>query len=544
MPDLLDPRQRRNLTSSIRDDPLRAQEPAEDAAAELFETTGEDAYHTIFKETFVYGTGEDVPWYAQQYEAAFAYANSTQPDVDVDIQQDAIAALVERADWLLENGSNSGFGFLADPYAPYGWGNTASQPTQSSEIMLRVHALTGDDKYLNAAQQDVDYAFGANPMNMSFVTGLDQIVPDVRQPEEILDADTDVLGVDPKPGITLYGEYNIYDYGWGFYHGDMWEDTWPNYYDAPAHESWNGNYSYVPVTEFTVMQGMEDMTFVTGYLSALADDSASGPPTDPVPDPGQIMMQSDTVRIQQESADYWERVDFDGSIENPIVVMGPASQEGNQPFAVRVRNVDETGFEFQIDEWSYLDGSHLEVSVSWMAGTEGTYSLEDGTQIEFGTSDATGRVALSEFDDTPVVFGQLDGEGDGTPLTHRIKDVDEQGFDYIVQAEEALTGQPIQAPSLNYVAILDAADGGPVEAGTLLAGNTWTSLPEAVDNEAAFFADMQTMKGNNTATLRFNQEDVENYLMRVTEERSLDKEIWHQQEEIAYLSVEEDIFFV
>ncbi|MEL7099139.1 MAG: glycoside hydrolase family 9 protein [Pseudomonadota bacterium] len=245
------------------------------AATELYETTGEEAYHDIFLSTFVYSAGGSVAWYEAQYEAAFAYARNTQSGADSDVQAAAQAALQERGDFLLEYGTNSGFGFIADPYAPYGWGNTATQPTNSSEILLRLHALTGDDAYIPIVQRDIDYAFGANPMNMSFVTGLDQIVDGVRQPEEILHAESEVLGTAPPPGITLYGEYNIYDYGWTDYHSEMWLDTWPNYYDTPVHESWNGNYGYVPVTEFTVMQGMEDMTFVTGYLAALEAEGGS-----------------------------------------------------------------------------------------------------------------------------------------------------------------------------------------------------------------------------------------------------------------------------
>jgi len=41
-----------------------------------------------------------------------------------------------------------------------------------------------------------------------------------------------------------------------------------------------------------------------------------------------------------------------------VVVMGPPTHEGWHPATVRVRNVTDTGFEFQIDEWDYLDGAH------------------------------------------------------------------------------------------------------------------------------------------------------------------------------------------
>lgn len=246
------------------------------AAAELWETTGDTGYAEVFAETFVYNSGENVEWYEAQYEAAYVIASSDNPDIDPALKQAAFDALKDRADWLLAYGATSGFGAILDPYAPYGWGNTATQPTTSADFLIRMHALTGDDAYLAPVYAAVDYALGANPMNMSFLTGLDRLVPGVRQPEEILHGDMDVLGAAPPPGITVYGELAIGNYGWNFYHSEMWEETWPNYYDAPVHESWNGAYTFVPVTEFTVMQGMKDMAFVLGYLAALESDGASG----------------------------------------------------------------------------------------------------------------------------------------------------------------------------------------------------------------------------------------------------------------------------
>lgn len=509
------------------------------AAVELFETTGQEAYHDIFAQTFVYSSGQSVEWFEQQFEAAFAYAMSSQGGVDAAIRADAVNALSERAEWLLANGTNSGFGFVADPYAPYGWGNTASQPTNSSEIMLRMHALTGDEKYLLTAHQDVDYALGANPMNMSFVTGLDTLVPDVRQAEHILDADSDVLGGTPKPGITLFGEYNIKDYGWSFYHSDMWLDTWPNYYDAPVHESWNANYSYVPVTEFTVMQGMEDMTFVTGYLAAMADTDT---PADPDPSLDGPLMEVGSVRIAQTSATYWQRVDFETPIDDAIVVMGPGSSEGPHPFAVRVRDVDETGFEFQIDEWDYLDGPHVNLSISWMAGSEGRHTLDDGTEIAFGSANQPGTIALEDFDDTPLVFGQLVGEADGTSLTHRLRNIDADSFEFRTQTEEALRGQDVEKPGFNYVAILDDVDGGLLDAGTIRANHMWTELPEEFTNSGAFFADMQTLAGWDTATVRYDLNGAVGPSIRVVEERSADFETAHAFESIAYLGLEDGVY--
>ena len=45
--------------------------------------------------------------------------------------------------------------------------------------------------------------------------------------------------------------------------------------------------------------------------------------------------------------------------------MQPLTFNGGQPATVRLKDVSEGSFQFQIDEWNYLDGYHKEESVSF-----------------------------------------------------------------------------------------------------------------------------------------------------------------------------------
>ena len=243
------------------------------AALEIYRATGDEAAYAVFLETFVYGTGEPVEWFEHQYEAAYVHAAMDPALVDPALQAAGQQALQDYADFLLTEGSGSAFGYLTDPYAPYGWGNTGQQPNYSADILVRLHDLTGDPALLDAIQQDVQYTLGANPLNMVYVTGIE----DVRGPEIILNADADTLGQDPPPGITLYGDYNVFDYGYDFYHDMMEDDVWPYYDQVPVSESFNGFFVYVPSTEYTVQQGISDMAYVTGYLASLDDAGGAVP---------------------------------------------------------------------------------------------------------------------------------------------------------------------------------------------------------------------------------------------------------------------------
>jgi endoglucanase len=242
------------------------------AALELYATTGKTDYHDVFLATTPHKTADpNLDWDAHQYAASFLYNRLDPSLVDQTVAANARADLLEHADFLLDQGTRGGFGFIHDPYATYGWGNNAQQPLNSLRFMVAAHVLTGDEKYLAATQADVQYVLGANPMNMAFLTGLDG----VRSPQEVLNTDADASGTAPPSGITLYGDYNIYDFGKGWFHDVMWNDVFPNPYQAPVHESFQGYWGFVPSAEYTVQQGITSLTYVTGYLAGLQDDATS-----------------------------------------------------------------------------------------------------------------------------------------------------------------------------------------------------------------------------------------------------------------------------
>ncbi len=243
------------------------------ASLELYRATEDTQYHDIFVDSSVYADGDtsNIDWRSHQFESAFLYARMDDLILNETLRSTGLADMQGEIDLLMDMGSRSAFGNLFNPYAPYGWGNTATQPNHSQDVFARMHHLTGDDALLEVLQADVQYTLGANPLNMTYMTGLDN----VRGPEELLNLDAETLGYGPVPGITVYGDFNIQDYGWDFYHDIMYPDQWPNIWQAPVAESWQGFSIYVPVTEYTVQQGIIDMSYVTGYLASLgASDPA------------------------------------------------------------------------------------------------------------------------------------------------------------------------------------------------------------------------------------------------------------------------------
>lgn len=83
-----------------------------------------------------------------------------------------------------------------------GWGHNVRQNHYATTSML-MWRLTGEQKYINAASELLDYKMGLNPVGISYVThlGFDQ----VHNPHDRESAYTESLGLGPKPGITVFG---------------------------------------------------------------------------------------------------------------------------------------------------------------------------------------------------------------------------------------------------------------------------------------------------------------------------------------------------
>ncbi|MEP5761845.1 MAG: H-type lectin domain-containing protein, partial [Litoreibacter sp.] len=267
----------------------------------------------------------------------------------------------------------------------------------------------------------------------------------------------------------------------------------------------------------------------------------------PEPDAAdQEVVQFGSTDITQTNSDYWQTVTFEQAIEDAAVIMGPISYEGLHGSNVRIRNVTDTGFEFQVDEWDYLDGRHVTETVSWMAGSIGTHILEDGSAVQFGKADVNDtekrHVELTGFDDKPAIFAQLTGDQEGHALTHRLDDVGKAGFDFRLQTEESANEINNLEDEHLYWAAYDVAEDSDIFAfGSDSIDHNLTDIDLALDESMAFFADMQTMHGGDTAAVRYDTSQ-NGLSLLIEEERSANDEIDHTQEAVSWFSINEGVY--
>jgi hypothetical protein len=292
---------------------------------------------------------------------------------------------------------------------------------------------------------------------------------------------------------------------------------------------------------------------VEGEIDLLDVQVAQFTKADPSPFPSsEVIGASGTVIVEQPDAGAWTRVEFGTEIEDAVVVLGPPSSNGGEPTSVRVRDVDETGFEMQLDEWAYLDGAHKIEQVSWMAVEAGTHLLEDGRTIQAGT--AVGGAGWTEvaLDDA---FGEEDGDGDpavfatvaspdgADALAPRLRQVQDDQFEFRLDAEEVAPKDAAEGAALNWIAVEE----GPAEvAGGLAIGDVGAldhrgaevAYGTAYEEDPVLLAAMQTTNGGDTATLRVDGRDADGARLRVEEERSRDDETRHKPEDVAYLTTQ------
>ena len=127
-----------------------------------------------------------------------------------------------------------------------------------------------------------------------------------------------------------------------------------------------------------------------------------------------------------------ERIRFQHKYVDPIVLIPSLSNHGGKPAHARIRNVNSSSFEVQIEEWDYEDGVHISEDFHYLVMEVGIHQLGNGSTIEVGKDeiDHHQKKVLFEhaFGQRPIVFAFLQTERGQDAATLAL-DVDaETGF--------------------------------------------------------------------------------------------------------------------
>lgn len=232
------------------------------AAIELYRVTGDPRWHELFKQTsvFVDPKAETESWGKHdQRDAAWSYLRCDRPEVDPVLQTNARNAFIREADFWLMWGEKPAFGITKNPWAPMAWGGGCRQPWNIARAWL----LTGDRKYQVGLLRAAQMQFGANPLNMSYTTGLGP-----RSPRHPLHLDSRHTGQAPPPGLTVFGPQYMPDAKNDFAFKLAAPHTYPALETWPAMEAYFDLFWWPSMNEFTVQSPMAEVAYGLGVLAA------------------------------------------------------------------------------------------------------------------------------------------------------------------------------------------------------------------------------------------------------------------------------------
>ena len=235
-----------------------------------------------------------------------------------------------------------------------------------------------------------------------------------------------------------------------------------------------------------------------------------------------------------------------------MVIVSDPTFKGPDPAAIRLRNVTGNAFEISLQEPNYKDGEHTRESVSYVVMEAGDWTLTDGTRISAGThqsnrltSQGFDAINFKDFARTPTVLSQVQTFNGSDWVTTRTTGQSTGSFQLAMQEEEARNDDMHVNERIGWLAIEQgvAADGD-----TLLQGRTsdrsydegfaQVNFETAFDAAPSVIAKLGSYFGSDTANVRIDDITATSFGVGVQEEQSLDNELDHTQESIAFLALE------
>ncbi|WP_227357428.1 hypothetical protein [Haladaptatus salinisoli] len=296
----------------------------------------------------------------------------------------------------------------------------------------------------------------------------------------------------------------------------------------------------------TVPAGEVYAFYVTG---GIVSAKGSGPATWSVDGtsftPGKLL-STNTLSTNQSTRDEWHQTKSDNQ-PTGVVVAKPLSYNGSQPAHVRLQNSMDGDFQYKLEEWGYLDGSHTNETFSTLAVTPAEYKLELDSgypyRMKAGTISTDETFTTRSFEDffgtiKPIVLTQTQSFNGLDPVVSRVANVSSDSFEGKIQEAEDQGDHRIE--TVGYIALQPETgylDDRPFEVHQTAETVTdqWTQIEfEQQYRNPKFIASLQTTNGLDPASLRYRNLTSTSVEVKVEEARSYDSETNHTQETVGY----------
>ncbi|MEX0321497.1 MAG: glycoside hydrolase family 9 protein [Puniceicoccaceae bacterium] len=246
------------------------------AAIELYRITGDEHWHDVFIEDTVLGDSTSLMQSLEQKDALFSYMSLPDGLGKPEWKRIARETIIAIGDAAVEYSKSNAYSLVAPSretpvFIGYFSGLVHGQ------ALVRAHALTGDDRYLEALHAGAQFALGSNPDNVVYMSGLGS-----ERLEWILYEDSIKTGRPVPEGIIPYGPF---DHGESYVKpGSFWvvsleafgaaDDPTrlePGFWDWPVAESHIDMWNLFMQDECTPWQTMAPSAYSWGYIAAQAE---------------------------------------------------------------------------------------------------------------------------------------------------------------------------------------------------------------------------------------------------------------------------------
>ncbi len=254
------------------------------------------------------------------------------------------------------------------------------------------------------------------------------------------------------------------------------------------------------------------------------------------------ILQTGEIVIEQANSSTWYWVSFDQPFDNtPIVILGPPSANSTDQVIPRIRNVNTNGFEFQIDEWDYLNGYHPIETLFYMAMESGNHTI-GGVNFEAGNITANASFSTYNFDvafsSRPIVLTTVASYNDANAVGPRTRNVGNSSFQFKLHEED---NSSHSNETVAYIAMTQGSfsyNGDNFKSGLTsnsVTHNWYTVNFSSSFSNPGFLASFDTYDGGDVCALRHRNLNTDNVQIKVEEEQWLDSEVSHTTEAIGWL---------
>jgi hypothetical protein len=159
---------------------------------------------------------------------------------------------------------------------------------------------------------------------------------------------------------------------------------------------------------------------------------------------GQVLGEAGTETVYQKNGSQWHTVHLQNEYVDPVVFMQMTTFHGRQPSHIRIRNIGPNAFEYQIEEWDYLNQKHLLEKISYVVMEQGSHELTNGKAVEVGTVNADHNWLTvpyaTDFAEAPVTISQCQTVQEATAVITRERNISAGSFEVKLQEEEGADG--------------------------------------------------------------------------------------------------------